>query len=114
MRRLSRAGGALAGSLALACVLTSPALAAPSHHGAAPAARPLSAQYLCFYEVTGDNVRIRTGPGTNYTAFGQMHRGDKFQSGTLSNGWAHGYSSRHARSGWISMTYLRIIPGTCR
>ncbi|UFQ99821.1 SH3 domain-containing protein [Streptomyces sp. Go40/10] len=40
----------------------------------------------CGYEVT-DAVRLRTGPGTGYTALGLLHRGDAVYPSKARHGW---------------------------
>jgi uncharacterized protein YgiM (DUF1202 family) len=42
--------------------------------------------------ITGNNVNLRSGPGTGYTALGQVHNGDNFfflDIDFVINGWAH-------------------------
>ena len=40
------------------------------------------------YYVTGDNVRVRSGPGTDYTVISHLNRGAKIDVLSTRNGWA--------------------------
>lgn len=40
------------------------------------------------YVVTGDNVNIRTGAGTNYTSVGKLYKGDIIKVKSIDKGWA--------------------------
>ncbi|GAB1340867.1 hypothetical protein ACE1SV_74570 [Streptomyces sp. E-15] len=71
-----------AAALALLCG-TAPAVAGIAE-------RPASARASlsdCGYRVATEGVRLRTGPGTRYTALGQLHRDDTVYAVKSRHGW---------------------------
>ena len=40
------------------------------------------------YEVTGNDVNIRTGPGTSYKSVGMLYKQDVISVKSIDNGWA--------------------------
>ena len=53
--------------------------------------------------VTADVLRIRTGPGTNYSVSGQLTEGYQVKILDIQNGWAR------ISDGWVSLQYLRQV-----
>ncbi|MEU6594417.1 SH3 domain-containing protein [Streptomyces sp. NPDC046881] len=74
---------------AVAAVLSS-AVAIPQASAGTPEQPPTASARAdfskCGYEVT-DAVRLRTGPGTRYTALGLLHRGDAVYASQARGGW---------------------------
>lgn len=57
------------------------------------------------YVVTGDNVNIRSGPGTNYSILGTYNANTEIKVKSIDNGWAKfEYGSGYA---YISADYIR-------
>ena len=53
-------------------------------------------------KITGDNLNIRTGPGTGFGTNGSYKKGDAVKILTQINGW--GYTNK----GWVSMKYVEM------
>ncbi|HEY3556976.1 MAG TPA: hypothetical protein VGL05_05925 [Kribbella sp.] len=72
--------------------------------GAAQAA-PTQAQYIC--HVNTNNVNYRSGPGTQYPSYGQVHYGQTFD-GRLSTtgGWMLGNLPGIRNGVWIQGLYI--------
>ena len=60
------------------------------------------------YYVTGGNVRIRSGPGTDYEILGHVTRGDYVEVNFTSGGWAqiNLVGLKHWLHGYVSTKYL--------
>jgi uncharacterized protein YraI len=73
--------------------------------GDANAAAALAFPYIA--EITGNDVRIRSGPGTNFYDCGKLYKGDRVEVVRTQFGWscivppAGGFS-------WISMQYVSV------
>ncbi|WP_030348880.1 SH3 domain-containing protein [Streptomyces sp. NRRL S-1022] len=81
---------AVAVAVAVAVVLSGTVVAVPQA-SASPLEQPPTtlarADFSeCGYEVI-DTVRLRTGPGTRYTALGLLHRGDAVYASQTRGGW---------------------------
>lgn len=59
------------------------------------------------YEVTGDKVNVRTGPGTSYESVAQLYKGDVVTVKSIENGWAK--FKYHKEWRYISTSYLRSL-----
>lgn len=57
------------------------------------------------YEVTGDNVNIRTGPGTKYTSVGKLYKGDIISVKAIDNGWAQ--FTYNGQKRYVSADYVK-------
>ena len=57
------------------------------------------------YVVTGDNVNIRTGAGTNYPSVGKLYKGDIISVKSIDNGWAKFKYNDQWR--YVSATYIK-------
>jgi hypothetical protein len=60
-------------------------------------------------QITGDNVNIRSGPGTDYYRCGQLNKADKVKVVGSQLGWSRIVPPVGSFS-WISMQYVRIDP----
>jgi hypothetical protein len=60
-------------------------------------------------EITGDNVYIRSGPGTNYYDCGRINKGDKVEVVNIQFSWSRIVPPAGSFS-WISMQYVSIDP----
>ncbi|UCG47026.1 MAG: hypothetical protein JSU94_16190 [Phycisphaerales bacterium] len=60
-------------------------------------------------EITGDNVYIRSGPGTNYYTCGKLNKGDKVAVVSARPPWSRIVPPAGSFS-WISMQYVSIDP----
>ncbi len=56
--------------------------------------------------VTGNQVNIRSGPGTNYTIIGSLNSGDKVT--VYSTSVVDGTTWANTNKGWVSMTYIQL------
>ena len=56
-------------------------------------------------EITGDNVNIRSGPGTNYYDCGKLYKGDRVEVVNTKLGWSCIVPPAGSFS-WISMQYI--------
>lgn len=55
--------------------------------------------------LTGDQVRVRSGPGIGYSILGSLNKGDPIaRTGTVANGWTQ--VTYGGRTGYISSQYL--------
>ncbi|MHC4060062.1 MAG: SH3 domain-containing protein [Planctomycetota bacterium] len=81
--------------------------AAPS--GDANVAKVLPFPYVA--EITGDDVYIRSGPGTNYYACGKLYKGDRVTVVGSSFLWSRIVAPAGSFS-WISARYVEIDPGS--
>jgi len=61
-------------------------------------------------EITGDNVYVRSGPGTNFYYCGKLNKGDKVKVIGKQFSWARVVPPASSFS-WISMQYVSIDPG---
>jgi hypothetical protein len=61
-------------------------------------------------EITGDDVYIRSGPGTNFYHCGKLTAGDKVKVVDKQFSWSRIVPPASSFS-WISMQYVRISPG---
>ena len=59
------------------------------------------------YEVTGDDVNIRTGPGTSYKSVGMLYRHDVISVKSIDNGWAKFKYNGQWR--YVSATYIKEV-----
>jgi hypothetical protein len=64
-------------------------------------------EFPYFAEITGDNVYIRSGPGTNYYRCDRLNRGDIVKVVSATNLWSQIVPPRDAFS-WISKQYVQI------
>jgi hypothetical protein len=60
-------------------------------------------------EITGDNVYVRSGPGTNYYHCGKLNKGDKVEVVGKQFSWSRILPLPGSFS-WISMKYVQIDP----
>ncbi|MCP4612832.1 MAG: hypothetical protein GY845_29415 [Planctomycetes bacterium] len=67
----------------------------------------LSFPYMA--EITGDNVYVRSGPGTNYYYCSKLNKGDKVKVMEKRFSWAHIVPPPGSFS-WISIQYVTIDP----
>jgi len=58
-------------------------------------------------EIIGDDVNVRSGPGTNYYACGKLYRGDKVKVAGSQSGWSRIAAPAKSFS-WISMRCVGI------
>lgn len=58
-------------------------------------------------EITGDNVNVRSGPGTNYYSCGKLYKGDRVEVVSTQLGWSRIIPPASTFS-WISMRYIAI------
>ncbi|MBQ8094027.1 MAG: SH3 domain-containing protein [Clostridia bacterium] len=58
------------------------------------------------YYVTGNNVRVRSGPGTDYDILSHLNRGDKIDVISTSGGWALMTLWSGSDNGYISTKYI--------
>ena len=58
-------------------------------------------------EITGDNVNIRSGPGTNYYSCGKLYKGDRVEVVSEQFGWSRIVPPAGSFS-WISMQYVSV------
>ena len=77
----------------------------PASVGDVNAPGPESFPYVA--EITGDDVNVRSGPGTNYYDCGRLYRGDKVQVVGSQSGWSR-IVSPAGRFSWISMRCVGI------
>lgn len=62
----------------------------------------------CSYKVTASALKIRSGPGTSYTAIGQKSKGyTALGSQQTKNGF------RQYAGGWASSAHLQRVGGVC-
>ncbi len=59
------------------------------------------------YKVTGDDVRIRTGPGTSYAVVDHLYKNDIINVKSIDNGWAKFKYKGQWR--YVSATYLKAV-----
>ncbi|WP_018157363.1 SH3 domain-containing protein [Demetria terragena] len=76
--------------------------------GVALADSASAADKWCPYKVTASALKIRTGPGTNYTATHQVSKG---KQGLGSEQTKNGF--RQFDGGWASTKYLQRTGGLC-
>jgi uncharacterized protein YraI len=107
------AWGCLLGVLSLFVVLT-PCRAAMAQKDVnlpvAPAGRAEPTQMAAtpaLSEVTGNDVRIRSGPGTNFYQCGRLYRSDRVQVVKSSDGWSAIVPPTGSYS-WIAVQYVSI------
>lgn len=60
-------------------------------------------------EITGDNVYVRSGPGTNYYDCGKLNKGDRVEVVSSQFSWSRIVPPAGSFS-WISMQYVNIDP----
>ncbi|MFQ6036822.1 MAG: SH3 domain-containing protein [Sedimentisphaerales bacterium] len=58
-------------------------------------------------EITGDDVNIRSGPGTNYYSCGKLNKGDRVEVVSEQFGWSRIVPPAGSFS-WISMRYVSV------
>lgn len=58
------------------------------------------------YYVTGNNVRVRSGPGTDYDILSHLNRGAKIDVLSMSGGWARMTLWSGSDEGYISTRYI--------
>ena len=75
--------------------------------GAQEAATPTTFPYMA--EITGDNVYVRSGPGTNFYDCGKLNKGDKVKVIGKQFSWARVVPPASSFS-WISIQYVSIDP----
>jgi uncharacterized protein YgiM (DUF1202 family) len=63
--------------------------------------------FPCLVEITGDDVNVRSGPGTNYYACGRLYLGDKVKAISSQLGWSRVAPPPGCFS-WISMQCVSI------
>jgi hypothetical protein len=85
--------------------------------GAATSPEPVSAaeaeetvlSFPYVAEITGDNVNVRSGPGTNYYRCGKLNAGDRVEVVASKHSWSHIVPPAGSFS-WISKQYVSIDP----
>lgn len=96
----------LGGGDAIAAAIESGIIAIAGTCGAAvaavPSAAPAQAEQEVYGIVTGNGVRIRTGPGTNYSAVDSVNTGQRVRIWKNEEGW---YMIDNNK--WISAKYVR-------
>ncbi len=93
--------------LASAC-FAQQAPSVPVESGAVSDANALGTQaFPCLVEITGDDVNVRSGPGTNYYTCGRLYRGDKVKVISSQLGWSR-VSPPPGCFSWISMQCVGI------
>ncbi|MCL5279808.1 MAG: SH3 domain-containing protein [Planctomycetes bacterium] len=75
--------------------------------GAAAAPTPANESYVA--EVIGDDVYVRSGPGTNFYQCSKLYRGDRVQVVKSQQGWSCIVPPPGCFS-WIAMQYVSINP----
>lgn len=58
------------------------------------------------YYVTGNGVRVRSGPGTDYAILSHLNRGAKINVESISGGWARMTLWSGSDTGYISTRYI--------
>jgi hypothetical protein len=88
------------------------AVRSPDEESAAATGDPNEAGALSFphvAEITGDNVYVRSGPGTNYYHCGKLNKGDRVKVVDRQFSWSCIVPPAGSFS-WISMRYVKIDP----
>lgn len=84
---------------------TGPTLSETPSIGDVNAVKTPSFPYVA--EITGDNVNVRSGPGTNYYSCSSLNRGDKVEVVSEQFGWSRIVPSASCFC-WISMQYISV------
>jgi len=79
----------------------------PASAGDVNAVNILSFPYVA--EITGDNVYVRSGPGTNYYDCGRLNKGNRVEVVSSQFSWSRIVPPPGSFS-WISMQYVNIDP----
>lgn len=61
-------------------------------------------------EVKGTNLNVRSGPGTNYTALGTLHKGERVTVVSRKDGWYKIQLPESCRL-WVAKKYVEWKPG---
>jgi uncharacterized protein YgiM (DUF1202 family) len=88
------------------------AVTSPGEESAATTGDPNDAGALSFphvAEITGDNLYVRSGPGTNYYHCGKLNKGDRVKVVNRQFSWSCIVPPAGSFS-WISMRYVKIDP----
>jgi uncharacterized protein YgiM (DUF1202 family) len=91
----------------LAAVLLTSFLSVSLAQQTAGEAETLTFPYMA--EITGDNLYVRSGPGTNFYYCGRLNKGDKVKVVGRQFSWARIVPPPGSFS-WISMQYVKIDP----
>ncbi|MFB0525488.1 MAG: SH3 domain-containing protein [Phycisphaerae bacterium] len=109
-------GPRLAGTLFILVILASiasisfaqPAIILPEESASTDDANAVSAPSFPYVaEITGDDVNIRSGPGTNYYSCGKLNTGDRVEVVSEQFGWSR-IVPPAGNFSWISMQYVSI------
>lgn len=57
------------------------------------------------YKVTGNDVNVRSGAGTNYKIISKLQRGDIIKVKSIDNGWAR--FDNHGTDAYVSANYIQ-------
>ncbi|MCP4353289.1 MAG: SH3 domain-containing protein [Desulfobacterales bacterium] len=57
--------------------------------------------------INATSLRVRSGPGTNYSIISTVDKGDKYTVFKTDNGW-HKISLKDEKEGWVSGDYLKF------
>jgi hypothetical protein len=108
----SAIGGRLVWALSLSAVLTLCGAAKAQNDVNLPAlpsgaAAPAGQTAPVFAEVTGNDVLIRSGPGTNFYPCGRLSKGDHVQVVRTQGGWSAIVPPQGSYS-WIAVQYVSV------
>ena len=96
----------LAGLAPISIAVQAPAL--PEEPAPASDVNAVSAASFPYVaEIVGDDVNIRSGPGTNYYSCGKLNKGDRVEVVSTQSGWSRIVPPTGTFS-WISMQYVGI------
>lgn len=100
---------AIVTSLASVCFSQSApgGLPAPTVGSVGDANAPGAAAFPYLAEIIGDDVNMRSGPGTNYYACGKLYRGNKVKVAGSQSGWSRIVAPAGSFS-WISMRCIGV------
>ena len=89
--------------------LAQEAVTSPEQSASAGAAEETAPSFPYIAEITGDNVNIRSGPGTNYYQCGKLEAGDRVKVVGSQFSWSRIVPPAGSFS-WISKQYVSIDP----
>jgi uncharacterized protein YgiM (DUF1202 family) len=104
-------------SLILVCLITLASAGTAQQAAASPresvptgdANEPAATSFPYIAEITGDNVNIRSGPGTNYYSCGKLNKTDKVKIVGRQFGWSR-IAPPPSSFSWISTQYVTVNP----
>jgi uncharacterized protein YgiM (DUF1202 family) len=63
------------------------------------------------YVVTTSALRLRSGPGTNYSTIGMLYKNNVVQGSELQGDWIH-VTTSDDKTGWSHRAYLELVNET--